>query len=147
MMTKTKSARNSFYRKIAIIPVVAISIFTFSTKLIAQEPGSKELRNFNITIEITDTGLKMQSSKGSAWLKTSFDIANDVPMAIDEYGMTELGEVSSTKDSLLADYLFTITKSENGIILKGIEGTAWKELKFPLKINEKQTIDQFGMIE
>lgn len=147
MMTKTKSVRNSLFRKIAVILVVAISIFAFSIKSIAQDRDSTDLKDFKITIENTINGFKMQSIKGSAWIKTSFSIASGKSMAIDEYGMTKLDEVSSSKDSNLADYLFTITKSKKVIILKGIEGTAWKELRFTLKINEKQTIDQFGMIE
>jgi hypothetical protein len=66
-------------------------------------------------------------------------------MKVDEYGMTELKNVSENKDEKLADFLFTITKTENGIELKGIEGTAWAELKFSLDENQKQAIDQFGM--
>jgi hypothetical protein len=147
MMTKTKSVRNSLCRQIAIIPVVALSIFAFSIKLIAQERGSTDLKEFKITIENTNNGIKMQSTKGSAWLETSFSLANDKSMAINANGMTELEEASHDKDSKLADYLFTIKKTKNGISLKGIEGTAWKELSFTLKINGKQSIDQFGMIE
>ena len=82
---------------------------------------------------------------GSAWLDLSFSLNNDRPQAVDEYGMTELKNVSENKDEKLADFLFTITKTENGIELKGIEGTAWTELKFSLAENKKQAIDQFGM--
>ena len=88
----------------------------------------------------------MKSLKGSAWVETSFKIKNYVPQAIDEYGMTELKKVSSKKDSNLADFLFTITRTEDGIVLKGIEGTAWSDLSFSLAENGKQTIDQLGMI-
>ena len=37
MMTKTKSLRNALCRQIAIIPVLALSIIVFSTKLLAQD--------------------------------------------------------------------------------------------------------------
>ncbi len=37
MMTKTKSVRNTLGRQIAILPVVAISVFAFSTKTVAQD--------------------------------------------------------------------------------------------------------------
>ena len=36
-------------------------------------------------------------------------------------------------------------KTEQGIELEGIEGTAWTELKFSLATSDKQAIDQFGM--
>ena len=59
--------------------------------------------------------------------------------------MTELENLSEIKDNNFADFLFTITKTENGIELKGIEGTAWTELKFSLAENGKQAINQNGM--
>lgn len=39
MMTKTTSLKNAFCRQIAIIPVLAFSIFVFSTKSFAQDPA------------------------------------------------------------------------------------------------------------
>jgi len=40
MMTRTKSFRSALCRKIAIVPILAISIFIFSTKTLAQESVS-----------------------------------------------------------------------------------------------------------
>jgi len=59
--------------------------------------------------------------------------------------MTELDKVSANKDSYLADFLFTITKTKNIIILKCIEGTAWTDFRFSLSKNGKQAFNQFGM--
>jgi hypothetical protein len=96
-------------------------------------------------VENTENGIKMQSIEGGAWINLSFSIKNDQPQAIDEYGLTELEKISPKKDTNLADFLFTITKTEKGIVLKGIEGTAWTDLSFSLTEKEKQAIDQFGM--
>ncbi|MFA5436136.1 MAG: hypothetical protein WC372_08885 [Candidatus Neomarinimicrobiota bacterium] len=104
------------------------------------------LKAFKIVVEKTGTGIKMKSLEGSAWLDLLFSLNNYRPQAIDEYGMTALNAVSSNKDAGLADFLFTVTKTENGIELKGIEGTAWTELSFSLAENEKQAIDQNGLI-
>jgi hypothetical protein len=120
---------------------------TLSSEIIAQEQSSSDLKDFKITIEKTDNRVKMHSSEGSAWINLSFSTANDKPTAIDEYGMTTLDEESSIADPRLADYLFTITKTKDGISLTGIEGTAWKELSFMLSEDGKQMIDQFGMTE
>ena len=125
--------------------LIALFVLTASSKLIAQEKTSTDLKDFKVVVEKTENGIKMQSVKGSAWIDLSFSINNDKSQAIDEYGMTELNNVSSKKDSNLADFLFTITKTEKGIILKGIEGTAWTDLSFSLLENGKQAIDQFGM--
>lgn len=127
--------------------VLASLLFLFSFGLMAQEKSAADLKDFKITIEKTADGIKMQSWDGSAWIDLGFSLSNNKPQAIDEFGMTSLGKVSPHKDSNLADFLFTITKKKDQIILTGIEGTAWKELSFPLAVNEKATINQFGMTE
>ena len=125
---------------------IAVLFFTAGPALTARENNTPDLKDFKIVIEKTDTGIKMKGLEGSAWLDVSFSLNNYRPQAVDEYGMTALNAVSSNKDSGLADFLFTVTKTENGIELKGIEGTAWTELYFSLAENEKQAIDQNGMI-
>jgi hypothetical protein len=124
--------------------IIALLFLTVTSELVAQEKMT-ELKDFKIIIEKTDDGIKMKSENGSAWIDLSFSLNNYRPQAVDEYGMTELKNVSENKDENLADFLFTITKTENGIELKGIEGTAWIDLKFSLAKNKKQAINQFGM--
>lgn len=141
METKSKNAR------LLTTTLIAMFVMTICLESIAQEKIPDDLKEFKITIEKTDNGLKMYSHKGSAWIDLSFSLANNKPQAIDEYGMTELGKESTNKDPKLADYLFTITKTKDGITLTGIEGTAWKELSFSLQKNGRQAIDQFGMTE
>lgn len=133
------------FKKLITNTLIAIFILTASSELIAQEKKSDNLNSFKVVVEKTNNGIKMQSVEGSAWVDLSFSISNDRPQAIDEYGMTELNKISSDKDSNLADFLFTITKTENGIVLKGIKGTTWTDLSFSLLKNGKQAIDQFGM--
>ena len=107
--------------------------------------ATSELKDFKIIIEKTDYGIEMKSIEGSAWTDLSFNLNNNRPQAVDEYGITELNNVSKNKDKNLADFLFTINETENGIELKGIEGTVWTDLKFSLDKNKKQAIDQYGM--
>ena len=133
------------FKKLITNTLIAIFILSASSELIAQEKKSDNLNSFKVVVEKTNNGIKMQSVEGSAWVDLSFSISNDRPQAIDEYGMTELNKISSDKDSNLADFLFTITKTENGIVLKGIKGTTWTDLSFSLLKNGKQAIDQFGM--
>ena len=133
----------NFKRPFSMI-FMALFFLTATSELIAQEKKD-ELKDFKVIVEKTDNGIKMKSEKGSAWIDLSFSLNNDQPQAVDEYGMTELKNVSENKDEKLADFLFTIAKTENGIKLKGIEGTAWTELNFSLAENKKQAIDQFGM--
>jgi hypothetical protein len=53
--------------------------------------------------------------------------------------------MNKEEDQNLANFLFTIEKTENGISLVGMEGTSWKTLSFSLAKNARQAIDQNGM--
>ncbi len=134
----------NFRKTNLILLILTISLMGCSS-LKKTEQKSSELKDFKVIVEKTDNGIKMESVKGSAWIDLSFSLNNYRPQAVDEYGMTDLKKVSKNKDKNLADFLFTIIKTENGIELKGIEGTAWTELKFSLDENKKQAINQFGM--
>lgn len=123
----------------------ALLLLPISFNLLAQAHQATDLKDFKITVEKTEKGIKLESLQGSAWLDLSFSVGTDNPQAIDEYGMTKLESVSPRKDANLANFLFTITKTENRIVLKGLEGAAWTELSFTLAPNGKQTINQFGM--
>ncbi|MCP4484554.1 MAG: hypothetical protein GY823_08350 [Flavobacteriaceae bacterium] len=138
---KTKLTTNK-----TIVNLIIVALFLGASSVItAQEKKSIDLKDFKIIVEKTDNGLKMKSLEGSAWIDLSFNLQNDQQQAIDEYGMTELNEVSSNKDSNPADFLFIITKTNSGIKLKGIEGTAWVELSFTLTKNKKQVFNQYGV--
>ena len=135
----------SDFKKLSSTLLIALLFIIVNSDLLAQEKKSTDLKDFKIVVEKTDNGIKLTSTEGSAWVDLAFSIDDDLPQAIDEHGMTKTDKVSSEKDANLADFLFTITKTENGIVLKGIEGTAWTDMSFSLAENRKQAIDQFGM--
>ena len=137
---KTKLNSKKLFSALLLI----ILCLTTAHELTAQEKRV-ELKDFKIVVEKTDNGIKMKSTKGSAWIDLYFSLKDYKPQAVDEYGMTKLNNASSKKDTNLADFLFTIIRTEKGIELRGIEGTAWKELKFSLGDNQKQAFNQFGM--
>jgi len=126
--------------------IMALLFLITTSELMAQE-NKMDLKDFTIIVEKTDNGIKMKSVEGSAWVDLSFRLKNYQPQAVDQYGMTELNNISKDKDKNLADFLFTINKTKNEIELKGIEGTAWTELKFTLAKNKKQAINQYGLTE
>lgn len=131
-----------------LISKIALFIFIFisNSQLMAQNTNLGDLKDFKLVIENTKTGLNMRSIEGTAWKDLSFRLSNNQAQAIDEYGMTDLDQVSPTKDATLADFLFTITKTNKGVELKGIEGTAWETLSLTLSFDgEKFIVDQFGI--
>lgn len=123
-----------------------LTLILIGNVLIAQKNNdSFELANFEIIIETTDNGIKLQSIAGSAWKELSFDLSYDQSQAVNEFGMTNLGTTSTYEDPRLTRYLFTITRTRNGIHLEGIEGIGWTELSFSLDKNETQAINELGM--
>lgn len=126
---------------------VAFFVLIFIPVINAQENSSPALKDFRIIIEKTEAGLSLESTKGSAWNELHFDVLPYKTLTIDEYGQTEPDKKTKKKDPKLADYLFTIIKTKDGISLTGLKGTAWETLSFSLAENEKQTINQYGMTD
>ena len=132
--------------KVAGNCIVVVFLLTLSCQIIRPRE-SNDLRDFKILIEKTDRGIKMQGLEGTAWIDIEFSINENQPQVINQFGMTEVGEKSSEKDPNLAAFLFTVAKTESGIVLKGIEGTVWTSLSFSLASNgQQEAIDQNGMI-
>ena len=112
-----------------IILLITIGLFYFSAN---SQNSSNKPDKFEINIRTSNDKVVLTSKNGSAWEKLTFS-TNYLPQAIDEYGMTKIeNEVNQRKksESSLANFTFIITKENNKIILKGLEGTAWKELKY-----------------
>jgi hypothetical protein len=133
------------FNKLILNSFIVVFILTANSGLYAQEKKVNDLDFFKIILEKTDNGIKLICEKGCAWKELTYSINEFKSQAIDEYGMTDLIINSSIKDANLTDFLFTLIKTKEGIILKGVKGTAWIDLKFSLSKNQKQAIDQMGM--
>lgn len=127
--------------------IIAFLFLCFSNVVFAQQQTDSNEKDFKITIQKTRKGLKLSSEIGSAWSNLSFSLKDYSPMAIDENGMAKSDKISTEKNAEHADYLFTITKTLDGVKLTGMKGTAWEELSFKLSKNGKKTINQLGLIE
>jgi len=103
------------------------------------------IKPFKIQVEKNEKGIKLKCLEGCAWIDLTFDKNNYQPQTVNEFGMVNPDGKQPISDSSLADFLFTISKTEDGIELIGKEGTAWKELKFKLNNYQPQLIDQMGM--
>ncbi len=115
--------------------------------LFSHAKSSDETKDFLIVIEKSNNGIKMQGIKGCSWHELAFTVNDEVPQNINQFGMASFNKTESSNDKELADFLFTITKNNNGIALKGIKGTAWSELTFTLRDNTKQSINRSGMVK
>lgn len=121
---------------------IAFLMLIINITLMAQT-NSAALKDFKFTIEKQDNKIILKCEKGCAWVNLTYK-NNKTAQAIDEYGMTELNEINKN-ESDLSDFLFTVTKTNNGISLKGLRGTAWRALSFSLPEGQQQMIDPYGM--
>jgi hypothetical protein len=125
--------------------LIVVCLF-ITIALTAQETEPSDLKDFKIVIENTKNGLKMQGVEGTVWKDLSFTISKNKPQAINTYGMTKVNEVPIEVEDKYTHFLFTITKTSNGVELKGLEGTAWVELSITFSFDsEKVMLDQYGI--
>jgi len=112
------------------------------------EKEKTELSPFNIQVVKTEEEIKLKCTLGCAWTELNFTKNNYQAQFVDEFGMSDSKDRESEKtDDNLANFIFSISKTEEGIQLIGEQGTAWKELNFSLKNYEPQIITQTGMKE
>ena len=132
-------------KKLHILLFFQLVIFSIGTAL-AQDKEQKEISEFLIVVEAEKGSIKLTSNRGCAWKELTFTTKPDKPQAINQYGMTSLDEKNEDKDQKLADFLFTITVSNDGLVLKGFEGTVWTTLTGNCGSPScKSTIDQNGI--
>ncbi|WP_053992735.1 hypothetical protein [Mangrovimonas sp. TPBH4] len=124
----------------------ALLTLFYSFQSLAKEQQPATLENFTIVIEEVENGIKQMGIEGTAWLKLSFSLKPNQPQAVDQYGMSQLSKDYPNTEPNLVNFLFTITKTENWFILKGIKGTAWTDLRFTLPASGKQAIDESGTL-
>lgn len=107
-----------------------------------------EIKPFRIQVIKNEKEIKLECTEGCAWKKLKFSKNNYQPQFVDEFGMSNSKDNQSKQvDGNLAIFLFSILKTDEGIELKGDEGTAWESLNFTLKNYEPQIITQMGMKE
>ncbi|WP_373075733.1 hypothetical protein [Zeaxanthinibacter enoshimensis] len=130
-----------------ILGLSGVVCLLIASHSLAQEQAATDLEDFKVIVQKSPTGISLQGVQGTAWSDLAVRLNNYQPQTIDEFGIIDIDRASSGKDPELADFLFSIRKTETGIELIGLAGTAWAELSFTLAENEQQAIDQYGMVK
>ncbi len=135
-----KKSRFTFFFSVLLLMAV-LSNLSFTSSI------TDELKKFSILVENTKTGVKLTCTEGAAWKELSFSLKQDETQYVDQFGMTTLNQDGTTKDSRLANFLFTIKKTKDGFSYKGLKGTPWTELSYGGCPNSdcKQWIGEMGM--
>jgi len=133
---------NNFFK----VMFIAFLTTILSSNLVAQEINSSELNEFLVIIETTDSDeIKLKCKEGCAWETLTFNLSESkIIQAIDEFGMTD-GNGENRENENSSDFLITVQKTDNDLIFKGLNGTAWTDLSFSIKPFMPQTIDEMGM--
>ena len=128
-----------------LILILTIGLFYSS---IQAQTDKQDLDQFEIKIRTTKDKIILKCNNGSSWTKLKFP-KPDHAQLIDEHGMTKLESVKNItqkSDKELSDYMFSIKLENDKVILKGLQGTAWKELTYDCKNkNCTSTINELGM--
>jgi hypothetical protein len=140
--------RNQRIYILAILIIGAITLYVGSS-FTNQEKASTEASEFVISIKTNDNKIILECEKGCAWKELTYTLIDEKNriQVVDEYGVGTLDNVSKNKDKSLADFLFNVERTKQGLKLKGIEGTAWVELSFSLAEKKFQRIDNLGMVK
>ncbi len=132
---------SQFYLFVASLLFVALFGISFTNPI-------KDVSSFSFVIKTTENGLKLISKEGTAWKEVAFSLEENKSQAINQFGMTSIEKEYAPKDSKLANFLFTVKKTKEGLVFEGIRGTAWKNLSFSCDKSEcSQMINQYGMVE
>ncbi|REL23930.1 hypothetical protein DYD21_20690 [Rhodohalobacter sp. SW132] len=126
---------------LAVFLIAGLSAFT-------NDSESSELSDFLFVVNTTNDQILLNCKKGCAWTELSFSAkTNGNYQAVDQFGMTTTETSKIVEDSSdLSEFLFKIQKTNNGISLLGLEGSAWTELSFSCyAYNCGQAVDQYGM--
>lgn len=104
----------------------------------AQTKSKETLSDFNIAVSFTEKGIQFEAAKGCAWTKLNFDSIKQE--GIDNFGMNDTD--TPTKKTT---FYFTVERTKTGLKLKGLKGTAWKELSFVVKSHKKYQLTASGV--
>jgi hypothetical protein len=138
--------KTSFYPFKIFLHLTVTVLILGSTSLIAQDEP-EEVAKFKISIESSKKAIKLVCLQGCNWKELHYRTTSaNILQAVNQYGMTDLTQREVMQSEGANYFLFTIETSENTISLKGIEGTAWKELSFSCNdLQCKRIVDAFGV--
>jgi TonB family protein len=139
---KTQIIQNQTSESANVLP--ENSLLASSTSSIKDQTGSDvetEIKKFLLSIEFRDNQFVLHGLEGCAFTELTFSANNQMPVAVNEFGMTPAG-TGNTNDG--SAFMFLIEKTDDLIKLTGKAGTAWKELTFS-PATQKHLVNEAGV--
>lgn len=111
----------------------------------AQDGKSVKVTPFEIYVTQTNAGIDLICKQGCAWKRLAFNTPNKYkPQGINQLGMTPIS-ASEEPDDDNQSFQFTIQKTNEGMSLSSLNGTAWESLSFSIKDGQKRKLTELGV--
>lgn len=120
-------------------------ILLTSHSCFAQKEKLEKVTPFEIYVTQTKTGIDLVCEQGCAWQRLTFNTPSKYkPQGVNQLGMTKVNDSTSERDEN-NNFVFTIEKTNEGMSLSGLEGTAWESLAFSIKNGQKRKLTELGI--
>lgn len=115
----------------------------------ASQKNTTDVREFVIRVERSGPEITLSCQYGCAWSELAFNSRENQQIVVHAYGLAPLGDARVPKfnSDALAPFLFTMERTDNGVFLRGNQGTSWQSLSLALSENESMAINHKGIIE
>lgn len=134
-MVKTK---NTTY----LLLTALLMVFLPGNNSFAQVEKSDKVTPFEIHVTQTRKGIDLVCKEGCAWQRLTFNTPNKYkPQAINRFGMIKDSDAKLSNDN----FAFTIQKTDKGMSLNTIQGTAWLDLSFSMKNGQERKLTELGI--
>ncbi|GGF37461.1 hypothetical protein [Echinicola rosea] len=114
------------------------------SETVNDDQNAEKLADFEMTVMFEGHKVMMTSTKGCAWEELGFSGYDEV--IIDQSGFRTFVNGPTSLEGSSSPFLFTLTKTKEGLALSGLKGTAWKKLSFSLSEGDTASIDEMGMV-
>ena len=128
--------------------VFALSLLvTMALQSNAQENVRRPIYNhFKISVAVVGDSIKLRCMEGCAWRELSFVKPFDLSgQSINQFGMTKVGHLNHLRqDNKLADFMITVKRTGDQLIVKGNSGVHWQNLILPCSKGCEEFISERG---
>ncbi len=113
------------------------------------QSAAPAVADFAFVVRTSANSINLTCTTGCAWKTLSFSARVDgAPQAVDQNGMVRSRGKGSEEQPGLANFLFTIQRTADGVKLQGKRGSAWNSLSFSCPTGRcEQAVDRYGMAE
>ena len=131
-------------KKIITNLLFMFTVLTISTNAFAQK-SPHEFKHFEIVVEKSKTDIKLHSVTGIEWSNLTMSMSDGQTETIGVNGILSQKDIEKMENNETNSYIISITRTSDGVAMKGVKGTEWLELGFSMDSTRSQAINENGM--